>query len=206
MSPNAFEIDPARPHHEQALMHLFEEADCPCYCRYWHFTGDKNEWQDRCANASDVSRTELTEALANEGLEAHGLVATFAGAEGTAAAAGWLKVAPREVMTKAYEQKLYRALPCFEEHREGVFLVGCGLVHPRARRAGLATAMLHRAIDLAPSWGATALEGLPRRPTEPVSDGELWTIPFRAYEENGFQIVHDFAPYPVMRLEVPRHA
>jgi len=202
----SFDIGPARPHHEHSMMRLFEEADCPCYCRYWHFTGDKNEWLDRCANASDVSRAELSTAMANEGPEAHGVVATFAGAASTSAAAGWLKVAPREAVAKAYEQRLYKGLPCFEEARPGVFLVGCGLVHPRARRAGLATRMLRRAIELAPSWGATALEGLPRRPTEPVSDGELWTIPFRAFEEAGFQVVHDFAPYPVMRLEVASDA
>ena len=33
-----------------ALAALFERAESPCFCRYWHFEGDKNAWLDRCAN------------------------------------------------------------------------------------------------------------------------------------------------------------
>lgn len=206
MTPaSTFDVTPAGPRHVRALRTLFEEADCPCHCRWWHFTGDKNEWLDRCANASEVNRDELATALSEHTADAHGLVATFSDASNSDPAAGWLKVAPISAVAKAYDQKLYRGLPCFGGDRTGVFLVACVLIHPRARRSGLATRMVRTAVELSPSWGATALEGLPRRPNEPVNDGELWTVPFRAFEENGFEVVHDFAPYPVVRREVGRH-
>jgi len=107
---------------------------------------------------------------------------------------GWLKVAPAGVMKKAYDRRLYRGLPCFAGNREGVFLVGCALVHPAHRHRGVATALVAGAVRIAPAWGARALEALPRRPREPVSDEELWTGPMGAYLANGFVEVSAFDP------------
>jgi GNAT superfamily N-acetyltransferase len=120
------------------------------------------------------------------------------------AAIGWLKVAPAGVMKKAYDRRLYRGLPCFAGDRAGVFLVGCALVHPAHRRQGVATALVAGAVELAPGWGATALEALPRRPREAVSDEELWTGPIEAFAANGFVEVNAFEPYPVLRRDVSR--
>ncbi len=116
---------------------------------------------------------------------------------------GWLKVAPAAAMKKAYDRKLYRALPCFAGERAGVFLVGCALVHPEHRRRGLATALVAGAVRLAPQlWGARALEALPRRPREAVSDEELWTGPMGAYAASGFVEVYGEGQYPVLRREL----
>jgi GNAT superfamily N-acetyltransferase len=83
-----------------------------------------------------------------------------------------------------------------------VFLLGCFLIHPEHRHRGVATALVAGAVRIAPSWGARALEALPRRPREPVSDDELWTGPMGAFEKNGFVEVHAFEPYPVLRREL----
>jgi GNAT superfamily N-acetyltransferase len=194
-----FFVDAAGPEHAERLAALFEAAGSPCYCRFWHFDGTNNAWLARCAEAAAENRAELEARLAEGSDEARGIVA-IDGPE----VVGWLKVAPAAAMKKAYDRRLYRGLPCFEGDREGVLLVGCALVHPGQRRRGVATALVAGAVRLAgPLWGARALEALPRRPREAVSDEELWTGPMGAYMANGFVEVSTFEPYPVLRRELP---
>jgi GNAT superfamily N-acetyltransferase len=200
-APPGIHVEAAGPGHAAGLVALFEAAGSPCYCRFWHFTGTNNAWLERSALAPDESRAELVTAL-NEGSdEARGIVA-IADA-GSPRIVGWLKVAPAATMAKAYDRRLYRKLPCFEGDRAGVFLIGCTLVHPEHRHRGVASALVGGAVQFAPLWGARALEALPRRPKEPVSDEELWTGPMGAFTQHGFEIVHEFEPYPVLRRDLP---
>jgi GNAT superfamily N-acetyltransferase len=193
-------VEAAGPQHAAGLVALFEAAGSPCHCRYWHFEGDKNAWLERCAAAPRENRAELERGLAAGSDDARGVVAL---AQGSAERViGWLKVAPAAAVPKLYDQRLYRGLPCFQGDRAGVHVIGCALVDPTTRRRGVATALVAGAIRIAPSWGATALEALPRRPREPVSDEELWTGPLGAYLTNGFVEVHTFDPYPVLRREL----
>ncbi|WP_434048681.1 MULTISPECIES: GNAT family N-acetyltransferase [Sorangium] len=192
----AITVAAAGPEHLAGLEALFEAAGTPCYCRYYHFGGTNNEWLARCSDGQGENRREFAEALAAGSDEARGLVAL---APDAAHVVGWLKVAPAAAVTKAYERRLYKGLPCFAGDRAGVFLIGCAVVHPAHRRRGVATALVAGAVELAPAWGARALEALPRRPREPVSDEELWTGPASAFTKNGFVEVHAFEPYPVLR-------
>jgi len=188
-------VEAAAPSHEAGLAALFDAAGSPCHCRFWHFEGTNNAWLERCATAPGQNRAELASALREGGDEARGVVAL--GPDD--AVVGWLKVAPAEGMKKLYDRRLYRGLPCFAGDRAGVMVIGCALVHPAHRRAGVATALVAGAVRLAAAWGARALEAFPRRPHEPVSDEELWTGPMGAYSRNGFVEVSDFEPYPVLR-------
>lgn len=190
-------IEAARAAHTRGIDALFKAAGSLCYCRFWHFTETNNAWLARCAAAPMDNQAELEAALAAGSDEARGVVA-LSGDQ----LIGWLKVAPAAVMQKAYDRRLYRGLPCFAGERAGVFLIGCALVHPDHRHRGVATALVDGAVRIAPSWGARALEALPRRPREPVSDEELWTGPMGAFVKNGFVEVHAFEPYPVLRREL----
>ena len=195
-APIALHTEAAGPTHGAGLVALFEAAGSSCYCRFWHFTGTNNQWLERSALAPQENRDELLAALAEGSDEARGVVATI---DGAPRVVGWLKVAPAASMTKAYERRLYRRLPCFEGERVGIFLIGCALVHPGHRRRGVASALVGGAVHFASLWGASALEALPRRAKEPVSDEELWTGPMGAFTAHGFEVVHDFEPYPVLR-------
>lgn len=195
-----WQVEAAGPRHAAGLCALFEAAGSRCYCRYWHFEGDKNAWLERCATAPGDSRAELERGLEAGAADARGVVALAPGSPERVV--GWMKVAPAAAVPKLYGQRLYRGLPCFQGDRAGVYVIGCALVDPATRRRGAATALVAGAIRIAAGWGASALEALPRRPREAVSDEELWTGPISAYLCNGFVEVHAFEPYPVLRREI----
>lgn len=180
-------------HHAEGLARLFERADCPCYCQYWSFGGDHREWQIRCATDRPQNRADLFADLEAERI--HGVVARQA-----ESILGYVRVDRPSVLKKTYEGRLYRGLPCFSGNRESVWAVACFLVDPEERRQGIARQLLEAAIELARAQGAETLEAFPRGATD-VSDGEQWTGPLPLYEKLGFQRIHDFAPYPVYRLD-----
>lgn len=190
------EITRSEPRHRAALAELFGSTHFGCYCRFWHFTGDNRAWLARCAHAPDENERELTAALDARSVEAQGLVATLG-----ERAVGWLKLAPALALPKLYDQRLYRGLPCFEGDRHGVLTVGCLLVHEAFRRRGIARALVRGAVVEAGRLGARALEALPRSDTD-VADAALMLGPSRIFLEAGFRVVHDFAPYPVLRLDL----
>lgn len=190
-------IRPVAAGDAQALSALFDAADSPCACRYLHFGGDKNEWLMRCASPERENHTELHAALASGSPEALGVVAAIDGA-----IVAWLKVAPAQSVPKALEQRTYRALPVFAGDRAGLYLLGCALIHPAERKRGLVAPLLDGAIALARDHGARALVALPRVPREPVSDAELWSLPFGPLARAGFVAVDGELPYPVLRLEL----
>lgn len=201
MTSPAYEIEPLQQQHFPGFVALFEAAGSPCFCRFWHFSGTNNEWLDRCANAPGDSSAEMEQAVINGSADGLGLIARE---RATGLVTGWMKVATAASLKKVYDRRLYRGLPCFEGDRTGVFTIACFLVHPDHRKRALSVALVRAAVEIAPSWGARALEAFPRRPKEPVRDDELWTGPMGAFEQNGFVEVSAFEPYPVLRRELWR--
>lgn len=175
------------------LTQLFEACDCRCHCRYWHFAGDKNEWLERCFANVEESRRELGQALSERSGEATGIIALRDGV-----VVGWLKIAPADLMQKAFEQRYYRGLARFTaEDRTRAMLVGCALLLPAERGRGALHEMLGRGIDFARERGAEVLFALPRRGTSLRSD-EVWTGPDAAFERAGFEHFDGEDPYPVL--------
>jgi len=184
----------ASAEHAGPLAELFARSDVACHCRYWHFPGDTNAWLARCAHEPGASRAEMNAALESASGEMSGVVAL----DGDRAV-GWLKLAAATSVPKVYEQRLYRKLPCFGGDREGVLTVGCLLVDPERRKIGVARALLRGAVEHAAAIGARAIEAFPRR-AEDLRDADAWMGPFSLFAREGFEIVNDFGPYPVMRL------
>jgi GNAT superfamily N-acetyltransferase len=191
-------IEPAGPEHADRLARLFAEDASPCYCRYWHFSGDKNAWLERCANHPEQNEAELRDALARGSDEARGVVAIAPDGR----VVGWMKVAPSGVVHKLYDQRLYRGLPVLSGDRSGVFAIGCALVHPDFRRRGVSRALVAGAVRFAPAWGARALEAFPRRVPEGAHDADRWMGPEESFVANGFRVVHEIGPYPILRREL----
>jgi len=184
-----------RPEHAERLARLFEASQSPCFCRFWTFDGDDNAWQLRCATSPETNREELTGDVASA--SARGVVATLEGS-----IVGWLKLSETSAVPKMFARRLYRAEPWFREAREGVYVVGCVLVHPEHRRRGVARALVNSASEIARSYGARALEALPRRLDPPVRDESMWNGPLSTLEAAGFVRVAGVDGYPVLRREL----
>jgi GNAT superfamily N-acetyltransferase len=182
--------------HAPGLVALFERTGSPCFCRWWHFSGDKNAWLERCAKRPNESRDELAAALAKNSDEARGVVALDADDQ----VVGWMKLSPASTVQKLFEQRLYKGLPCLNDDRSGVWVVGCCLIDEAWRRRGVAGVLLDAGLALARSSGASSVEAFPRR-AEDVPSEQLWTGPFELFARRGFQVVNDFAPYPVLRFD-----
>jgi ribosomal protein S18 acetylase RimI-like enzyme len=180
-----------------ALLALFQRCEVTCHCRYFQFAGDKNAWLERCFLAPEQNALELAAELRLARADSPpGVVIRAAGHPEVI---GWMKLARANQLPKLYAQRPYRALPCLEGPREGVFSVGCFLIDPGYRRRGLCSRLLAEGIVLSRQSGGSALEALPRR-AELLRDEELFSGPFSVFERAGFQIVNDFGPYPVLRL------
>ena len=80
------------PIHLDALAELFRACECPCFCQYWHFEGDKNAWLERCAQSPEVNESALR-ADVGRGEAAAGLVALD-----DSRVMGWMKLAPRATL------------------------------------------------------------------------------------------------------------
>jgi GNAT superfamily N-acetyltransferase len=190
-------VERAAPEHAEALGHLFSTNGYGCYCRYWHFGGNPREWLARCFHAPEQNRSELFEALATRSIEASGMVALT----GEGELIGWLKLGPATIMGKLYEQRLYRRLPCFEGDRNRIWTIGCLFVREDQRRRGVASALLARAIGAARAEGAGSIEAFPRSDLD-VADAALMMGPLALFVRAGFRVVHEFVPYPVLRLDL----
>jgi GNAT superfamily N-acetyltransferase len=186
----------AAPQHGAALQAFFAAHSHGCFCQYWHFSGDKNDWQLRCAEPA-ANQQAMRDQVATQAPEMQGFVA-LQGAP-SEQVVGWLKLGAAQQVSKLYDQRLYRGLPCFQGDRSGVYTVGCVLVSEEQRRTGIARSLLQHAVAWAREHGAQAIEAFPHRAALPHAAG-LWLGPYALYQELGFQTVHDFEPYPVLRL------
>jgi GNAT superfamily N-acetyltransferase len=189
---NAFRCEPLGAAQAPLLAALFERAGSACFCRYFHFGGDKNEWQARLSFEPEKNRAELFERSVQS--PPGGMVA-FSNAGD---AVGWMKLEPALALPKLYAQRTYRNLPVFAGAREGVWVVGCFLVEEPFRRQGVARALLRSGIELARARGVVSLEAFPRR-AEGVRPEELWTGPSPLFEAEGFELVAGEGQYPVLR-------
>ena len=178
--------------HLEAWAALFEATSSGCFCRYWHCTGTKNDWLERCAIAPEQNRAEHEAALKAGDPSARGLIAI----EGDRVI-GWMKLAPRAVLPKLRNLSVYRSLDLGDD--AGAYAVGCFVVHPEFRGRGVARALIAAAGEHVRSWGGTAIEAYPRHAIEPMHPEEVWMGPEAIFVEAGFRAIAGEVAYPVYR-------
>lgn len=191
-----FRIEAASVSNLDGLLALFEASSSACFCRYWHFTGTKNDWLDRCANRPEENAAELGAAVRSGDPSGRGLVAI----DEAGVVVGWMKLTPRAAVPKLRALPVYRSLDLGDEST--TFSVGCFLVHPDQRERGVARALASAASAFARTWGADGVEGYPRRSTFALHAEEAWQGPERAFVDAGFRVLVDATPYPVYRKDV----
>jgi len=203
------------PEHLEGFATLFEAAGSGCFCRYWHFTGNKNEWLARVAFNPQANLDEQTAAAREHHPSASGFVAIADPDEEPreqavsnascqrvsdgARVIGWVKVAPHEALPKLTSQPVYK-------HRrvdEKTWHIACFLVHPAHRRAHVATKLVQAAIADLGQQGAHFLEAQPRRCAAELHDEQAWQGPEKLYVNLGFERVSDDPAYPVYRVALP---
>ncbi len=189
-SEGPLHVEPLSEAHLENFRALFEAASAPCFCRYWHATGTKNDWLDRCANRPEENFAEQAAAVRAGDPSAIGLVA-----RNDAGVVGWIKVAPRTAVPKITGLPVYRTLP-FEE---GTWVIGCFLVHPSWRRHGVARALVEGAEVHVARCGGRFIEAHPRRSDVPLHDEEAFRGPEELFLARDYAAVHDVSPYPVYR-------
>ncbi len=189
------EVVPLAPKHLDALSDLFRACECPCFCQYWHFTGDKNAWLERCATSPHLNEAALRADVVRGEARSMGLVAL-----GEERAVGWMKLAPRAVLTKLRTRPVYRALDLGDD--DGVLCIGCMLVRPDARRTGVARALVLAATRMAHDRGVRAIEAYPHVPPDAGTRApeQLWMGPRDLLASLGFQRVAGEDAYPVFRF------
>jgi len=183
------------PEHLEGFRSLFEASSSACFCRYWHFTGNKNEWLERCAFRPEENMAEQAAAVTTGDPTGRGLVALVEGV-----VVGWMKLAPRAAVPKLTRLPVYRALSA----EDGTWTIGCFQVHPEHRRKGVARRLVEAADGFVVAWGGRVIEAHPRRSTEPLHDEEAWQGPEAAFVAHGYAPFHDVPPYPVYRKVLTR--
>ena len=63
---SAVRVEPLSRSNAGRWAELFGRAASPCFCRYWHFEGTKNDWLAQCAFEPQVNASAMENALAHD--------------------------------------------------------------------------------------------------------------------------------------------
>lgn len=193
-------VEPLAREHMEGFRALFDAAGSSCFCRFWHFEGNKNEWLDRCAHRPEENLAEQTTAVAERDPTGDGLVAIDDATAG-GRVIGWMKLAPRNSMTKLTSRGIYKAFTPIAD----TYVIGCFLVHPEVRRRGVARALASAAEAHVIARGGVAIEAYPHRASAPLYDEEAWQGPAAMFLGLGYTEADSLSgptaevPYPLLR-------
>jgi GNAT superfamily N-acetyltransferase len=148
-----------------------------CWCQYWTSRGG-GYW---AADNDALLRRQLEEG------SIHALLAYRSGD-----AVGWCRLGPRETFERLAHS---RTLAPVDD--QPVWSVVCFYVHPTAKRARVASALLDAAVELAREHGAPALEGYAARPHHPNIDSYTGYLPM--FLAAGFEHVRDGGRRAIVR-------
>ncbi len=186
-APGAITCLPVTPARFADLEALFgpNGAVQGCWCMYWRRPG--KDWDD--------------------GVENHRLLAARVGeqpppgvlAYRDGAAVGWAQIGRREEFGRLAASRHLAAVDA-----EPVWCINCFFIHRRARRQGVATALLGAAIELATAHGASMIEAYPVD-REAAAGADLYTGTPGLFSRFGFvEVARRHPSRPIMRLAVGR--
>lgn len=162
----------------EALAGLFTQGGDPkwCWCTYWRVPG--STW----ATATPTANRRALRSLAKDGDHSPGLVAMCDGE-----AVGWVSLGPREDFERLAKSRTIPQLPGAD-----VWSIVCFVVGRRARRAGVASALLKAAVDHARAGGARALEAYPvQTDGTRITSASAYTGTLRMFERAGFKVASE---------------
>jgi GNAT superfamily N-acetyltransferase len=111
---------------------------------------------------------------------------------------GWVTMGPREDFARLRRSPVMK--PADEQP---VWSVPCFVVPPEHRHQGVASALLHGAVDYARRQGATLLEAYPVDKAQRGADDWMWHGAKSMYDKLGFEEVARRRPQrPVVRLRL----
>jgi GNAT superfamily N-acetyltransferase len=180
------EIAPVTPDRWDDLADLFARKGprggtpmtAGCWCMWW-----RKRTGDGAKNRQNMRR------IVKGGREP-GLLAYEDGV-----AVGWVSVAPREEYGQLVRSRKYGP----EEEEEGVWSIVCFYVDPRAKKKGVATALVEAAVEHALARGASAVEAYPHE------QGDYMGAP-EAYERLDFEPVRRAGTRTIVRFKDPTRA
>jgi ribosomal protein S18 acetylase RimI-like enzyme len=158
------------------LAGLFGQGGDPkrCWCMYWRLPS--RSW----SLTSTAANRDALHDLAEGSGPTPGLVALRG-----SAAVGWVSLGPREDFPRLTRSRTIPHVP-----GEDVWSVVCFVVGRRARRSGLATALLDAAVDHAEAHGARTLEAYPvSTGGDRIASASAYTGTLGMYERAGFAVV-----------------
>lgn len=151
-----------------------------CWCQYWLTRGNAY-WE----GAGEGNRAALERQLRSG--EAHALLAFDGGV-----AVGWSRLGPRTSFERLAHSRTLAPVDDLP-----VWSVVCFYVDPRAKRQGVASALLDAAVELAGEHGAPALEAYAARPHHPNIDSYTGYLPM--FLTAGFEHVRDGGRRAIVR-------
>jgi GNAT superfamily N-acetyltransferase len=160
-----------------------------CWCQFFRYGG--REWR---GSTREVNRERMHDQVFAGAGPPPGVIG-YADGEPV----GWCAIGPKAAYSRLRRSPVARAVdrpPDSPSDPETVWAVTCFQVSPRARRRGLADALLEGAVALARDHGATLVEGYPVDPSRrsSISSAELYHGPLSVFLRAGFEEVA--RPYP----------
>jgi GNAT superfamily N-acetyltransferase len=191
-------IVPVSPAQLDDLDELFAHGDPrPCQCAYLRLTN-----RDYANTSPAEHRSEHHRAIrrAHRQGRAAGMIAYD-----DVGPVGWVSFSPREEYARLVRSRVLQPVD-----EAAVTSVVCFVIAARARRQGVAAALLEALIDYAAGHGITLLEGYPVDHGDgPRASAALWRGPRRLFEAAGFTVVDtrqanaNARPQLIMRRTVP---
>lgn len=187
----ALTIRPLTPGRWPDLEAVFLAKGCSvargCWCMYYRETGP---FILAGGKAPAESRKHKLRALAMEG-PPPGLIA-YLGRKPV----GWVTLGPRADFGRLEKSRAMKAVD-----DRPVWSIVCFVVPSEYRGQGVASALLHGAIDYAAKQGATIVEAYPKEPEGHAPDDSMWFGAKSMYDKAGFAEVARHTPgRPVMRI------